>query len=724
MTACKTRLARGAVSFAAAFLAAAVPAAAQNLPQVETPVVAPVGADEDITPASEKNALTPPGTPAQTAPPSGTRSALAPPPEFLPPAPAQPVVPEAPAATSEAPQPDAATVEGAATEKPAWPPGFDPGKLPPGFDPSKLPPDVLKRIMQGAAPKVGSEIQDKVVPPADAQTNKDAAITTMALEAADPDSVGVLLPQNGGLGLDIWQGTPRALVERLMPSLVLPPASPALFDLARRLMLSLSRAPSGPGLPPPVPAADDPALPGAVDVTPREALKQKSLTTLRVEALLAMGDGAGALQLSNFALDRNLANSAVRQVAEVSILGAGESETCAKVPTYMQQEPDDDWQRLLIFCQLKEEKLEEVQLGIATMREQGVKDDLFFGLVDRVNNPAKVLPRQLTPLRPVNLALMQMGGVPLTPELFARQDAALVPALLAGRVTDAEAKLGLAERAGMRGQIDAGMLRSVYEAVAVQAPEIALAPELITPNSRSRTVLIQAALAELNPQKKAQLLAKFVFLTPRPMFTGTHGTLLADIIKDLPPQPAVVDDAPSIAGALMLAGRGDLAAAWINAARSAVAANPAMNNKLLELWPLMAVNGMIDDAGFTAQQAGWLKVMLKDTDTVGRVRTGRIMALLAALGLPVSDESWAVITEQGENKKRYTVPPAVLDARYKLSARAQRRGETALLTLLMAGEDTVADLPPARVVEMARALHEAGLANEAKAIAREALAAW
>src|SRR5262245_6009066 len=56
------------------------------------------------------------------------------------------------------------------------------------------------------------------------------------LDAIGTDYAGTLEPGAGGLGLDMWQGTDRIKVERLLPALK-PTTSPILADLTRRLLL-------------------------------------------------------------------------------------------------------------------------------------------------------------------------------------------------------------------------------------------------------------------------------------------------------------------------------------------------------------------------------------------------------------------------------------------------------------------------------------------------------
>ena len=64
-----------------------------------------------------------------------------------------------------------------------------------------------------------------------------SVIQVQGLTEIDPNSVGSLTPENGGLGFDMWRGTPRSLIERLIPELPDAVRSPLLRDLTKRLLL-------------------------------------------------------------------------------------------------------------------------------------------------------------------------------------------------------------------------------------------------------------------------------------------------------------------------------------------------------------------------------------------------------------------------------------------------------------------------------------------------------
>jgi hypothetical protein len=67
------------------------------------------------------------------------------------------------------------------------------------------------------------------------------------LQPIGPDAAGTLSSANGGFGDAMWQGTPRGLIERLLPQLPVATDSAAMQGLARRLLLSAAATPAAEG---------------------------------------------------------------------------------------------------------------------------------------------------------------------------------------------------------------------------------------------------------------------------------------------------------------------------------------------------------------------------------------------------------------------------------------------------------------------------------------------
>ncbi|MGH6929763.1 MAG: hypothetical protein ACREEV_15705, partial [Dongiaceae bacterium] len=179
------------------------------------------------------------------------------------------------------------------------------------------------------------------------------------LDAIGTDYAGTLEPEAGGLGLDMWHGTDRIKVERLLPALK-PTTSPILAELTRRLLLSNAAAPAGRG-------------------------SGKNLMPLRAGLLADMGLVEEAVALLRLLpADQRDAESA-RLLTELSWRAGDPDGACAAVQESVPRLPVDDfWQQAAIFCQLRAGQTDQAMLGTDLLREQGETDEIFFTLADAV----------------------------------------------------------------------------------------------------------------------------------------------------------------------------------------------------------------------------------------------------------------------------------------------------------------------------------------------------
>lgn len=92
-------------------------------------------------------------------------------------------------------------------------------------------------------PDVRSAPVPAVQPGPSAGPTTGPVVSVQTLESVDADSVGTLDDAEGGLGIDMWNGTGRALVGRLIALLPRRMSSPAMRDLMRRLLLTRAEAP-------------------------------------------------------------------------------------------------------------------------------------------------------------------------------------------------------------------------------------------------------------------------------------------------------------------------------------------------------------------------------------------------------------------------------------------------------------------------------------------------
>jgi len=523
------------------------------------------------------------------------------------------------------------------------------------------------------------------------------------LDDVDPDTLGLLGAEAGGLGASMWEGTPRMLVDRLLPQLSLPTASPVLNGLIRRLLLSTAAVPEG----------------GTQGKT--------NLTSIRLEKLLALGQVEDAWKLAMLAKPGRVDEITMRLVTEAALIGPDSKDICGRMPEIMAGHNGVEWQKDLVLCQLRAGDTTAAQLGLDLMREQQVKDDLFLSLINRnVLGGSKRLPQQLTPLRPNTLAVLRQLDLPLPRELYGRPDASLIPELLQSKAEDDKDRIALAERAAAQDLIDAAQLAAVYQSVTFDSKELAsVLNGGEKDNPRLRAALYQAAANEQSLPQRLDLIGKFVQASDIPSLNGAAGVMLADLVFSVPVTTDYNVHAAGGAGLFALAGQPDRALAWLNLARGTASSMTTVAEQLQAFWPVYVLAGLVTDREYGQGMKAWLDYMMQKkaaqfaNEREGREHVGAVLLLFSAAGFAVPEEAWLRVADVTADGRRMAVPSPILMERLRLAGAAKRKGETVLLSALLAGGG-VKEVPLYVVTDTVKALRQAGLMAEALAFAREA----
>ena len=527
----------------------------------------------------------------------------------------------------------------------------------------------------------------------------EKTIESNPINSIDPESVGLLGPAEGGLGAAMWKGTPRSLVERLLPSVTLPLLSPTLNRLAARFLLTTASVPEG------------------------EISSAESLTSMRIEKLLMLGDSQNAWKLAQLTKPEQLDEITLRLVAEAALLSSERDNVCAKLPDIIKTHAGVEWQKLLLICQLRSGDTKAAQLTLDLLHAQNIKDDVYFSIVEKnVIAGFKQLPRQLTPLKPLTLALLRLTNLPLPGEIYVHPEATLIPELLAATPREDTAQLGLAERAAERGLLSATDLEGFYRKASFPAEVLATATNSSESGPRLHALLFQAALLGKTPEDHLTNAFKFMQVSTPTFLNGAGGQVLADMIAGITPATQFNTSSATIAHIYVVAGKPEVALEWMKLAKHASVGLPSVAAELLNLWPMSVYAGLESDADYNQDLQKWLDMLLKQTDPKGdnhiqKDQAASILLLLDVTGFAVSEEAWSKVADVPVFE-RHVMPPALLLERLRAASTTNHRGETVMLSFLLAAGNAN-DISLLATVEVVRALRLVGLTSDAASLARE-----
>ncbi len=318
---------------------------------------------------------------------------------------------------------------------------------------------------------------------AEDENEDDEPVAVSPLRALDSSSVGVLGPEDGGLGPRLWEGASRPRIESLIARLPVVTESRAMKTLTRALLLTSAPVPEGEATVP-------------------------SLLGLRVERLAAAGDMKGALDLVQVAPPGLEDPVLARVETDGFFLSGDHSGAC----TVVEREVANGragvyWIKGLSFCRALREEIKAARLGADLLREIGeTGDEAFFTLIAALAGDPGATVVSLPDPRPLHIAMLRVAGQDIPADAVAGAGPALLRAIATAPNTDIAVKLAAGERAEALGALSPESLAQIYASVPFTSDELnnAVSIALKENSPRSRALLFQVGQIQTVPAARAE----------------------------------------------------------------------------------------------------------------------------------------------------------------------------------------------------------------------------
>lgn len=534
------------------------------------------------------------------------------------------------------------------------------------------------------------ETMERADPPA---YENVGSIEAQTLKAPSPEAAGTLTPAQGGFPATLWTGTSAAVVRALLPMLPAGSDSQVLRQIERRLLSTAAPPPQG-----------------------AEANARPSLVELRADRLLAMGDVDGALGLTSAAPSVVEGAVAARVRRDANLLAGRIDQACAQAQPG--SATDADAARLQVFCRYSQGKTLEGNLALDLLRERKGADPAFIAAAETLAGlpPVPNARIEITELSPLHVALFGAAKMPIPPAMMAKATPAVAQAVAGNVVMSPDLRAAAAERALALGAMAPDAVRRLYLDM-VFAPDEMAAPldRAAGAGFRGRALLFRAATDQPDPMLKARFTAKAMELAAGQGRIGPAARVFEHLLMAVTPDPLLAREAPSLARALYALGQTDQAARWLDIAKGDAQATQQARS----LWPLTAAAAAIP-GGMVDQMAliGWRSSLTGVAPQVAARRAAVVLGVLSGLGAKLPDAAWLdalVLPGAGPRPALFgLMQAAALDA---------RQGGTVLAALAALGDVGLDQADPLTLGETVSALAVVGLADEARALAVEAMLA-
>jgi len=508
-------------------------------------------------------------------------------------------------------------------------------------------------------------------------------IAVRALGAPEPDDAGISIA--APLPDDLWVGSSRKDVIRLMSALARPTSSPAARALTLRLVASGGQAPE---------ATDGDA-------------PTRRFGAVRVEVAASIGAAREARALAD-AMPGVLDDEGAARALARAELNRGTLD-CAKSADTIRKFDGDWWRRLDVLCRAIRKERDSAQLGLDMMRERGAVDGAFETAIDKLVDLPPPESATLGTADAVTLAAFAAAGFSIPASAVPRIDPVDMEAVARNTPTDSDVRVAAAETAASLLLLDARELASIQATIQPRDADLVRLDDLATrlPGPRARALTINALASAIDGRRRADIIAAAMRLTSPAMRVGPQGVVVAASLDSFNPSRQTLSLAPAALRITAATGRVDKARRWY----ALMSDNDQTRGEAMRLWPLAVLSDAAPESGDITVD-DWVE----NETRAKRTRPLALLPALAALGIAVPE------TTPDAGIANALVSDVEMIGRLGADAAESRVGETILTALVLMNGKGPAGVSPGTLTRIVEALTTIRMEAEARGLVREAAA--
>ncbi|MDF1749792.1 MAG: hypothetical protein P1V34_13055 [Alphaproteobacteria bacterium] len=512
------------------------------------------------------------------------------------------------------------------------------------------------------------------------------------LGSVDAEAVGALPDSVTALPPDMWNGLSRGSIAALINGLSGKGDYPIARDLVRRLLLSAA------------------ALP------PQDSGPDVSVLRARIEALARLGFSSDAEMLARAGSDALRGPDGLTTLAQAQLAAYDLPEACGTAANAATQSQDVYWQKLIAFCQAVAGQKDQASLAAQTLLDTGVKDPVYFTLMDSITLDLPPELKGLTPEGALDYALLRYSDAPIP--------AGSTDPLITQLSVQKDSNLTLAEDAARRGLLSPETLANKYLAETFKPSALDAPLEVLDKLSpaEGRALLYQVLLKWEIPALRAEAVSVAMARARSDGLLIAAAPVFATPAMTIPPSNDLLWFAEDAARLFYLTGHIDRARQWHALLRSHATTNADSAASNARLWHLAMLTG---ETGQALGQSRWewdeAIIAGAENPDDGRAYLETLKALVQAAtgGEPLATDVELradAMTAQPETGIGAAALPLHLLSR---AAEAKRIGEVVALSIAILSTGPAQKLNPSTPVAAVRALSAVGLHREARQLALE-----
>jgi len=527
--------------------------------------------------------------------------------------------------------------------------------------------------------------------------------------------IGSLGKKDGGLGLEMWKGTDSTFAQTILKLLPVNAPSPAMRNLAKRLLLSDAFQPS---------KKEEKGL-QAISPSGKPIISEDQEATflpLRFAKLASLGAKNELIELGNLIPAEDMLGVLAKEAIYARLLSGETVKVCDEVIELAKRTNESYWRKALIVCQLilgnRDDALLSLELLLAELDSEDKFSKLIYTLADETNKIEfdensiyfkiliAVLPGQQLDKHRLNLEPSGLSVVAKNVNLSWKiRMLAAEKAVLAGSLSS----IYLGELATQFKFEENIFSRAASESKSMEG-------------FMARALLLKAAALNTSFIERARFLRLLLDSADSDEMFQVYASVIMPILLTIKPRQDLIWFASSATRASIAGGNYILASEWLAVLGKTLDLDYEASGSLLRLLPLIAIAGQPLPKPFSEEQATdvWSGLSDNFSREDKEKRASRLLVLLSAMGIEPRAGAWKNVISSKNIFEMENIPVTAL--RYQLldAAKNNRIAEVVSISLIMLGAEGPSKSGLVALNAVIRALREIGLEADARAIAIEA----
>ena len=545
--------------------------------------------------------------------------------------------------------------------------------------------------------------------------NKNNEVMITELPITNIRWIGNLGKKDGGLGLEMWKGTDSTFALTILKLLPVNAPSPAMRNLAKRLLLSDAFQPS---------KKEEKGL-QAISPSGKPIISEDQEATflpLRFAKLASLGAKNELIELGNLVPTEDMLGVLAKEAIYARLLSGETNKVCDEVIELAKRTNESYWRKALIVCQLilgnRDDALLSLELLLAELDSEDKFSKLIYTLADETNQiefdknsiyfkiliavlPGKQLDKHRLNLDPSGLSVVaKNNNLSWKIRMLAAEKAVLAGSLSSIYLGELATQFKFEENIFSRAASESKSMEGFM----------------------ARALLLKAAALNTSFIERARFLRLLLDSADSDEIFQVYASVIMPILLTIKPRQDLIWFASSATRASIAGGNYILASEWLAVLGKTLDLDYEASGSLLRLLPLIAIAGQPLPKPFSEEQATdvWSGLSDNFSREDKEKRASRLLVLLSAMGIEPRAGAWKNVISSKNIFEMENIPATAL--RYQLldAAKNNRIAEVVSISLIMLGSEGPSKSGLVALNAVIRALREIGLEADARAIAIEA----